>query len=151
MKSSYTTVAEVKLTYKTKPESRKKIQVKSSKEAYDLMQHFWDKSQIEYRESFKVILLNRANQVLGVNNVAEGGISEVYVDVRMILQAALLSNASAIMLVHNHPSGETKPSNGDDLMTRKAKKAAEALDILLLDHLIITQYGYYSYADNLRI
>jgi DNA repair protein RadC len=151
MNTSYTTVAEVKLIYETKPESRKKIKIKSSKAAYDLMQHLWDKSQIEYRETVKIILLNRANYLLGVNTIAEGGISEAVVDVRMILQAALLSNASAIMLVHNHPSGDTKPSNGDDLMTCKAKKAVEALDILLLDHLIITQYGYYSYADNHRI
>ena len=110
-----------------------------------------DWEQIEYRETFKILLLDTASQALGINTVSLGGISEVGVDVRMILQGALLANASGLVCCHNHPSGNMKPSTDDDIITLKICEACKAIGIELVDHLIISKYGYYSYADEGRL
>jgi DNA repair protein RadC len=93
------------------------------------------------------MLLNRANKVLGIAQISQGGISGTVTDVRIILQYALKANASGIILCHNHPSGNTEPSESDLRITSKLKDAALVNDINLLDHLIITSEGYYSMAD----
>ena len=142
-------VSEVKLTYETNNTRKIKIRVNSSVNIYELMLRNWE--QIEYRESFKILLLDISNHVLGVTIVSMGGISRSIVDIKMILQGALLSNASAIVAVHNHPSGSIKPSCEDDIITHRIKQAANIMDILLLDHLIITKDEYYSYADEDRL
>jgi len=108
-------VSEVKLTYESNNTGKKKLQVNSSANIYELMMQNWE--QIEYRESFKILLPDISNQVLGINTVSMGGISGSIVDVRMILQGALLANASAIVAVHNHPSGSIRPSCADDTIT----------------------------------
>ena len=108
-------VSEVKLTYETGNKNKSIIKVNSSAIIYVLMVSNWE--QIEYRETFKILLLDRAKHALGVNTVSMGGISEATVDVRLILQAALLANASSLVCVHNHPSGNVKPSFEDDIMT----------------------------------
>jgi DNA repair protein RadC len=84
-------------------------------------------------------------------NVSEGGISGTYVDTKLIMQSAILSNASKIILAHNHPSGTLIPSVQDSMVTSRVKKAGEFLDIELLDHLIITPESYYSFGDNGRL
>jgi DNA repair protein RadC len=142
-------VSEVKLTYESNYTGRKKIKVKSSAEVFELMLPCWE--QIEYRESFKVLLLDMSNHVLGINIVSLGGISKTIVDIKMVLQGALLANASAIVAVHNHPSGDMKPSVEDDGITNKIKQASKIMDIELIDHLIITKDGYFSYADEGRL
>jgi DNA repair protein RadC len=142
-------VSEVKLTYESNNTRKKKLKVNSSAKIYELMVNNWE--QIEYRESFKILLLDISNHVLGVNIVSMGGISGSIVDVRMILQGALLANASAIVVIHNHPSGNVKPSCADDTITHRIKQASKIMDIALLDHLIITKDGYYSYADDGRM
>ena len=139
-------VSEVKLTYESK--HRKKMKADTSAKAYVLLMNNWE--QIEYRESFKILLLDITRQVLGINTVSMGGLSDAQVDVRMILQAALLAKADGIVICHNHPSGNVKPSFRDDMMTVKINKACRAMDIELIDHLIIAPYGYYSYADEGR-
>jgi len=139
-------VSEVKLTYESK--NRKKMKADTSAKAYVLLMNNWE--QIEYRESFKILLLDITRQVLGINTVSMGGLSDAQVDVRMILQAALLAKADGIVVCHNHPSGNVKPSFLDDMMTVKINKACRAMDIELIDHLIIAPYGYYSYADEGR-
>ena len=138
-------VSEVKLTYESNNTRKKKLKVKSSENIFELMVRNWE--QIEYRESFKILLLDISNQVLGINTVSIGGISKSIVDIKMILQGALLANASAIVAVHNHPSGNVRPSSVDDTITLRIKQATEIMDISLLDHLIITKDEYYSYAD----
>ncbi|HMM04268.1 JAB domain-containing protein [Dysgonomonas sp.] len=145
------TVNEVKLTYKTKQKASERPKILSSESVYKILLNCFDADTIEYREYFKVLLLNRTNQVLGVFNVSEGGISETVVDIRLILQSAILSNASGIILCHNHPSGNINPSSCDDNMTRKIKEACKIIDISLLDHIIITSESYYSYADEGRL
>lgn len=141
-------IAEVSLVYKTNVKASDRAQVSSSREAFDALNHSWDRDRIEHVEEFKILLLNRANKVLGVCNISQGGITGTVVDVRVILQYALKANASGIILGHNHPSGNTKPSEADMHITRKIKEASKLLDISTLDHIIITPDGfYYSMSD----
>jgi len=144
-------VNEVKLSYKAKQKASERPKALNSKASYDILLNCFDSDTIEFRESFKVLLLNRSNQVLGVFNVSEGGISETVVDIRLILQSVILSNASGIILAHNHPSGNLKPSPQDNDITDRVKKACEIMNILLLDHIVITSEHYYSYADEGKI
>lgn len=99
-------------------------------------------------EYFYVIFLNRANAVVFSKEISKGGFSATVVDVRVILKYALQCNASAIILLHNHPSGNPKPSNEDILLTNKIKDAAKLLDIQVLDHFIVTYKETYSFSDN---
>ncbi len=99
-------------------------------------------------EEFWIILLNRANKVISKERISAGGVSGTVVDAKIIFRKTLeVAPASSIILCHNHPSGNTRPSQADIDITKKLKKAGETLDILVLDHLIITENGYYSFAD----
>ncbi|MFD2160792.1 JAB domain-containing protein [Paradesertivirga mongoliensis] len=102
---------------------------------------------IEFIETFKVMLLNRANRVLGMMEITTGGISGTVADPKVIFAAALKSTASGIILSHNHPSGSLRPSQADINLTRKLKSAGELLDIAVLDHMILTSESYFSFAD----
>lgn len=145
-------VCDVKLTYNTKVKSSERAVIKDSNSAYSLlMNHIYDSETIQYREYMKLILLNRAHKVLGIVHISEGGLDSTSADIRIIMQAAILGNASAMILSHNHPSGNKQPSNQDDLLTDRVKKAAKLFDIQLLDHIIVTDSGYYSYLDEGRI
>ncbi len=95
----------------------------------------------------KIIYLNRANKVLGIYAASSGGISGTLVDSRLIFAAAIRLGASALMLCHNHPSGNLKPSQNDKALTHKIKSAAAILDITLHDHIILSPEGFYSFAD----
>jgi len=142
-------VSEVKITYESKNKNKKNLKVNSSAIIYVLMVKDWE--QIEYRETFKILFLDRAKHALGINTVSTGGLSDTTVDVRMILQGALLANATGIVCCHNHPSDNVKPSFADDIVTLKIQKACKVMDIELIDHLIIAKCGYYSYADEGRL
>src|SRR5690554_6033047 len=98
-------------------------------------------------EKVWVLFLNEANLMNHKKQISKGGISQTAVDVRIILKIALQEMATGIILAHNHPSGKLKPSKADYLMTQKVKKAAETLDLNVLDHLIVTQKSYFSFAD----
>ena len=139
------TVGEVELTYKSTSKSRSKIY--SSEDAYKVLLPTYKERTICYKEYFKVLFLNQASQVLGYTLISEGGITETYADVRVILQAALLTNSVAIILAHNHPSSSMKPSRQDMEITKQVKDAAQLMRIKVLDHLILTDAGYYSFAD----
>jgi DNA repair protein RadC len=140
-------VAEVELIYKTKVKASERPQITSSKDAYELFLQLWDENKIEFVEQFKVLFLNRANKVLGAFNVSTGGISGTVADPRVIFVAALKSNSSGILISHNHPSQNLKPSRQDEELTQKIKQAGQFLDIKLLDHIIVGIDGYYSFAD----
>jgi len=150
MQTLFNQIAEVKLSYvPSKPDTKNRPIMTSSKQSFETFFYFWDMSQIAYRESFKVMLLNRANRVIGIMNVSEGGQAGTVADPKMILQSALLSHAASIILCHNHPSGNTRPSEADIKLTKKIKEGAGFLDINLLDHIILTPEGnYYSFADD---
>jgi DNA repair protein RadC len=140
-------VAEVELVYKTKVKAVDRYKITKSTEAFGVFKDNWNMNTIEYVEEFKLLLLNRANEVLGVLNASKGGISGTVTDVRVIFQAAIKANASGIIVAHNHPSGNIRPSEGDLKITRKIKEAGSILDIQLLDHLIISEDNYYSMGD----
>jgi DNA repair protein RadC len=93
------------------------------------------------------MLLNRANKVLGIYELSTGGISGTVADIRLIFAASIKSNASSIVLAHNHPSSNTKPSDADLLLTHKIKEAGKLLDIKVIDHIIVAIESYYSFAD----
>jgi len=133
---------EVKVSYTSKKVG---IQISSSKHAYDLLAANW--SNIDYEESFKIILLNRGNRVLGVCRISVGSISATVADPKKIFQTALAANASAVILAHNHPSGNVKPSLNDQMITNKCKQVGGFLDLPVLDHIVVTKDGYYSFAD----
>ena len=139
------TVGEVELSYK--PKFKSLHQVTCSEDAYKYLLPTYKEGTICYKEYFKVLFLNQSNQVLGYTLISEGGITETSVDVRIILQAALLTNSVALVLAHNHPSGNLRPSRQDMDITKQVKEAARLMRISVLDHLILTDAGYYSFAD----
>ncbi|MCF0198429.1 MAG: DNA repair protein RadC [Bacteroidaceae bacterium] len=98
-------------------------------------------------EESRVLLLNRAHKVIESRLVSRGGLTGTVVDVRDVLRSALLAGATSLVLAHNHPSGNTCPSREDDALTQKLQQAALTMDIRLLDHIIVTDGAYYSYAD----
>jgi len=145
--ASLSKVAEVKLTYRSKVKPSERPQVTSSSDSYRILQQTWDTGKMEFVEQFKVLLLNRANRVLGVYELSTGGVAGTVADPKLVFVAALKACASAIILSHNHPSGNLKPSVADLALTRKMKQAGEVLDITVLDHIILTSESYYSLAD----
>jgi DNA repair protein RadC len=98
-------------------------------------------------EEFWVLHLNKANEVLSRERLSTGGMAGTVVDLKMVFHKALEAKAAAVIAVHNHPSGNLQPSQADIDLTRRLKKAGEVLDLPLLDHLIISERGYYSFAD----
>lgn len=140
-------VAEVSLMYKSiKDVANTKIQ--SSADTETLIRPYYSIDTIEYKESFYAMYMNRANKVLAVSHISQGGRAGTVVDISEILTTALLINASALILSHNHPSGSLDPSLSDLEITMKAKTAGEILGINVLDHIILTADAYYSMADN---
>lgn len=125
---------------------RKRIQ--SSKDAYELLQAFISDSNYE---QFVAILLNRSNQVIKVAAISDGGISGTVVDPKRLFKIAIEANASAIIVGHNHPSGNVVPSSQDIALTNKLKNAGSFLDISVLDHLIVGDEKYFSFADEGKI
>ena len=140
-------IAEVDLIYKPKVKASERPGIKTSKDAWTILQNNWDVNKIDFIEQFKVILLNRANKVLGILKASSGGVTGTLVDPKVVFVAALKANACGIIISHNHPSENLKPSLKDQQITAKLKNGAELLDISLLDHLIITSEGYLSFAD----
>ena len=102
-------------------------------------------------EEFWVLLLNQATKVIDKVRISRGGIDQTTADVRTILREALLKRATQIALVHNHPSGNTRPSNEDIRLTQAVQRAATTMNIHLIDHLVITDGGYYSFNDEGRL
>jgi len=122
-----------------------KPEIKSSKAVFEIMQPIiGDLSH----EEFWVLYLNNSNKIIYRNQLSSGGITGTMVDVRLLFKKAVALSAIAIVLSHNHPSGSLKPSASDKNLTLKIQKAGEVLDIKVLDHLIITEKEYFSFADN---
>jgi len=144
-------VAEVELSYRNRVPSKDRKKVQTSADAYNILLNNHDDGTIDYTETFKVLYLNHAGQVVGCITVSKGGITATSVDVRNVLQGALLTNAVAMVLAHNHPSGSTRPSREDDRITSQISKAGELLNIKVLDHIIFTREHFYSYNDEGRI
>ena len=149
MKTQQTTISEIGLVYRTKVKASDRLQVKCSKDAFDIFMENWDRDSIENIEEFRLLLMNRSNSVLGILSVSNGGISGTETDIRLIYQAALKANASGIIVCPNHPSGNLNPGESGTWITQKINEAGLLLDIQLLDHLIIiSNSNNYSFADN---
>ncbi len=145
-------VSELTVSYKPKVKAADRYSIHYPQDAYKLlMEQAFNDDILEYKEYFKLVLLNGANKVLGITTISEGGMDGTVVDVRLIMQTALLAHSSGIILAHNHPSGQLKPSSQDDRITKKIKEAAKLMDIRIQDHLIVTGDNYYSYADEGRL
>lgn len=140
-------LAEVEIKYKTKVKPMNRPKIVQSKEMYDYFLTLFSPDTLEHHEEMFVFVLNRASRILGWAKLSSGGLAGTVCDARIIGQIALLSNAQSIILAHNHPSGELKPSETDIKLTRTIRDALKLFDIQLLDHLIITTEGYTSMAD----
>ena len=140
-------IGEVELSYKTKVKPSERMKVTCSKDAYKVLKATYRNGTIEHKEYFKILLLNKGRDVLGYTQISEGGISSTIVDVRVILQIAILCNASSIILAHNHPSGNLKPSKEDEELTTQTIKAAKLMNIQVSDHIILSEEEYYSFSD----
>lgn len=142
-------VSEIDIVYKKKVSCNvsERPQMTSSREGYEILLHYWDKDKIELLEEFKVLFLSMSNRVLQILSLSQGGITGTVADPRLILAGALRVAACSIVLAHNHPSGSLKPSRADEELTQKIKCAAAYHDIKVLDHIIVSNEGYYSFAD----
>jgi DNA repair protein RadC len=130
---------------KTKSEIPK-AKIHSSKDAADYARQFFA-DDIEIYESVFIILLNRANNTVGWAKISQGGISASVIDVKIILKYVVEAMACAVIIAHNHPSGNLQPSHADITVTQRIKNATTLLDSSLVDHIILSSEGYYSFAD----
>jgi len=135
-------IAEIELKYT--PNKYSTVQILNAVDCVPIFRDVWNKDGLEYYEEFKIMYLNRANEILGIYHHSKGGLNAVFFDVRMIFQAALKANASSIIVVHNHPTGNLKPSNEDIAMAKKIKDAGNLLSITLLDSIILSKDGFVS-------
>ena len=134
-------INEVEIVYKRK--NSLKPTFKGSKQACNILRPFYE-GYLDHRESFKILLCDRNNRMLGVHHISEGGLSGTVVDLKIIGQSMLLSNCSAVILCHNHPSGNLTPSKADLDITKKIKDAGKMLEVTVLDHIILTPEGKFT-------
>ena len=139
-------IQEVVLHYK-QPRIEDMPKILTSKDAEEVIRKVIDPNRIDHKEFFWVILINRSNSVLGVSRISEGTTSGTLVNIREIFQLVIKSNAMSIVLCHNHPSGNLKPSQADISLTRKIKECGQLFEVTVLDHIILTSDGYYSFVD----
>jgi len=147
MKQTKERVAEIQVSYR--PAIGNNPIIISALDAYVELIEFFPKDTISLQERFVAMYLNRVNRVLGVYELSTGGMTGTVADIRLVLSVALKTAATGIIIAHNHPSGNLKPSVSDLELTRRIKEGATILEIKLLDHLIISpiRRGYYSFAD----
>ncbi|PLX10726.1 MAG: DNA repair protein [Marinilabiliales bacterium] len=136
----------VRIVYSRKQDPKLMKKITNSQDAYGILTEIWSK-QIDAREEMIVLLLDRSNKVLGYDVLSMGGITGTVADLRLLFSVALNSLAVGFILCHNHPSANLNPSQSDISLTKKIKEAGLVMEISLLDHLIISKNGYYSFAD----
>lgn len=140
-------VAEIEISYKPILKISTLPKVQDSTGIYKLFIETWDKTKIEFVEQFRIMLLNRANRVLGICTITTGSSTGTIADPKLIFAVALKANACSLAMAHNHPSGNLLPSKDDCGITQKIREGGKLLDISVLDHLIVSTEGYYSFAD----
>jgi len=136
----------LRIVYSKKQNAKDRNKITGSDAVYKLLLEIWSK-QIDTREEIIILLLDRSNNVLGYHVLSMGGITGTVADLRLLFGVALKSLATSVILAHNHPSGNLNPSQSDITLTKKVKEAGNIMDIQLLDHLIVTKDGYYSFMD----
>lgn len=140
-------IAKIKISYRNKIHPDNRIIVKDSKDAYHLLLKSWNKNYIQIVEEAKLLMLDKRNACLGVADLFRGGTASCIIDPKIVLATSLVSGASGIILAHNHPSGNLKPSKSDIDITRTISNGASIVGLRLLDHMIITPHGFYSMLD----
>lgn len=140
-------VAEIQLSYKTNLKPSERPQITSSRECYNLLLSTWEESRLEFVEEFKVLLLNRAHRVLGLVEISRGCNTGTVVDPKLVFVAAIKANACSVIITHNHPSGNVQPSQADRDLTRKLRDGGKLLEVTVLDHIVLSKEGYFSFAD----
>jgi DNA repair protein RadC len=142
------TLSEIQVSYKPGLSSSTTTTIANSQNAYEIFKSLFPVDTISLQEQFVVLYLNRANRVIGSYQLSKGGLTGTIADVRLILSVALKTLASGLILAHNHPSGNLKPSEADIQLTQKVKDAAKLMDIEVLDHMILNSNGYFSFTDD---
>jgi len=140
-------IPEFKLTCSMKQKQSELFTVKRSVDAVDYLRSCYETGTLSVKEYFYTLFLNKANRITGFMKVSEGGMTGTVADPRIILQAALIAGATSLVLCHNHPSGNLRPSRQDEELTMKIKHAAQYFDIVILDHVILNEESFYSFAD----
>lgn len=140
-------ISEIELTYKRKVKANDRPKVSCSQDAYKLFRENWDDLTINLMEEFKILLLDRNNHCMGIVPISKGGVSGTVVDPKLVFSSALKARACSMILGHNHPSGNTTPSQADKSLTEKLVKGGKFLDLSVLDHIIVTDENYSSFAD----
>ncbi|WP_316752705.1 JAB domain-containing protein [Pedobacter gandavensis] len=146
MKSALYKISEIELNYRPKVKASDRPVLKCTEEIYEMFKQHWNLDQIGLIEEFKVIYLNRSNAVLGILNVSTGGLTGVVADPRVIFAAAIKSAATGLIVCHNHPTMNLTPSEADITFTENLKNVADLLGIHIVDHLIINEEDYFSFA-----
>jgi len=141
-------VAAFELCRRRQKEENNITKIASSKDAFKLLSPLLSDLNVE---SFYVIYLNRGNRIISVKQISKGGISGTVVDIKLIIKAAILQDAQAIILAHNHPSGNLTPSSQDKNITKKISDAAKYFEITILDHIIVAKDDYLSFADEMLL
>jgi DNA repair protein RadC len=141
-------ICEVEVVYK-RPIVTSMETVTCAEDSVELFRKMVPTDKIDFKEFFLVALLNRGNYVLGISKISMGGTNGTIVSIKEILQLAIKTNASAVIVGHNHPSGNLKPSGSDIALTKKIKEACGYCDITLLDHIILTSEGFNSIIDEI--
>ncbi len=141
-------VSEIEISYYNPTPYQDRIKVSKPSVAYDIFSSSWDLDKIELIEQSKILLLNQSSHCLGIVSLTSGTINSCPLDARTVLIPALKANATAIVLAHNHPSGSLEPSQNDLEATKRIVAGAKLLDIIIMDHIILSRYGYFSFAEN---
>lgn len=137
---------EIDIYYRNPLHLKEAPKISSSLDAVKYLRMVWG-NRIDHVEEFLILCLNRANVALGYARISRGGLSGTVADPKVIFQIALKANATSLILAHNHPSGNTDPSESDKVLTKKLLDAGRMLEIQVLDHVILTSTAYFSFAD----
>jgi len=141
------TFEEVKLVYSNKTKAADRQLVNTSNLAYEVLFESWDQDQIDLLEEFKMLLLDRSGRLMSIASISKGGMAGTIVDPKVIFSIALKRRAHSLIIAHNHPSQNLKPSAADVNITHKLKSIGKSLNLEILDHLIVSSDGYYSMCD----
>jgi DNA repair protein RadC len=142
-------VSELKLTYRSKVRAADRPLCCNSEMGHRILRQWWDPDSIELIEEFYVVLLDRQHRAMGIYRASQGGTTGTIADPRLIFGVALKARADGLILAHNHPSGNLRPSAADKQLTNNLTRAGRLLQLQVNDHLILAPHGgYYSFADN---
>ena len=147
MKNNITNLGEVDVVYRYTDTLNDRPEIKTAEDAIEIFKQLFNAEKLGLQEQFVAVYLNRCNKVIGTSNLFTGGVSGTVVDMKILLSVGLKLMASSILVSHNHPSGKLKPSQADLNLTKNLQQASKSLEIQILDHIIITENHYFSFAD----